>query len=78
MPLKTLQRNFLSAPEIPLICLNKDIFSSKIKVYREGRQTKGITLDLYMQGTYQMDRQTCQKSDAEVFFNDSCQVSGSI
>jgi len=61
------------APEIPLICLNKDTFSSKIRVIREGRQTKGISLDLYMQGTYQLERETFEKSDAEVFFNDSCQ-----
>ena len=63
-----------SAPEIPLICLNKDTFSSKIRVIRDGRQTKGISLDLYMQGTYQLERETFEKSDAEVFFNDSCQV----
>lgn len=61
------------APEIPLICLNKDTFSSKIRVIRDGRQTKGISLDLYMQGTYQLERETFEKSDAEVFFNDSCQ-----
>lgn len=61
------------APEIPLICLNKDIFSSKIKVNREGRLTKGISLNLYMQGTYQLERETFEKTDVEVFFNDSCQ-----
>jgi hypothetical protein len=68
-------RNYKRAPEIPLICLNKDIFSSKIKTFRDGRKTRGISLNLYMQGTYQMDRETFEKSDAEVFFNDSCQVS---
>ena len=56
-----------------MICLNKDIFSSKIKVVREGRKTKGITLDLFMQGTYQMDRETFEKANTEVSFNDSCQ-----
>lgn len=65
--------NTAITPEIPLICLNKDIFSSKIKVYREGRRTKGISLNLHMQGTYQIDHETFEKSDAEVFFNDSCQ-----
>lgn len=61
------------APEIPLICLNKDIFSSKIKVLRDGRSTRGIALNLYMQGTYQIDRETVEKVDAEIYFNDSCQ-----
>lgn len=61
------------APEIPLICLNKDIFSSKIKVHREGRHTKNISFDLHMQGTNQIDRDTFEKKDAEVFFNDSVQ-----
>lgn len=65
--------NTAVAPEIPLICLNKDIFSSKIRISRDGRKTRGISLNLYMQGTYQMDRETFEKSDAEVFFNDSCQ-----
>jgi len=61
------------APEIPLICLNKDIFSSKIKVIRDGRCTKGISLNLYMQGTYQLDSETIEKTEADVYFNDSCQ-----
>ncbi len=57
-----------------MICLNKDIFSSKIKVNREGRVTKGLCLNLYMQGTYQLDRETIEKVDADINFNDSCQV----
>lgn len=61
------------APEIPLICLNKDIFSSKLKVIREGKQTKGLVLKLFMQGTYQLDRETVHESEAEIMFNDSCQ-----
>lgn len=63
------------APEIPLICLNKDIFSSKLKVIRDGRQTKGISLKLFMQGTYQLDRETVHDTDSDIMFNDSCQVS---
>lgn len=61
------------APEIPLICLNKDIFCSKLKVFRDTRNTKGISLKLFMQGTYQTDRETIQEMDAELKFNDSCQ-----
>jgi hypothetical protein len=64
-----------SAPEIPLICLNKDIFCSKLTVIRENRNTKGISLKLFMQGTYQMDRETIQEMESELLFNDSCQVS---
>lgn len=60
-------------PEIPLICLNKDIFTSKVKILREGKQTTGISLELYMQGTYEVDKDSLEKSNAEVFFNDSCQ-----
>lgn len=62
---------FLSAPEIPSICLNKDIFGSKLKVIRDGRTTKGISLNVFMQGTYQLDREVF---DTEIMFNDSCQV----
>jgi len=61
------------APEIPLICLNKDIFCSKLTVIRENRNTKGISLKLFMQGTYQMDRETIQEMESELLFNDSCQ-----
>jgi hypothetical protein len=59
-----------SAPEIPSICLNKDIFGSKIKVLRDGKATKGISLNIFMQGTYQMDREVF---DTEIMFNDTCQ-----
>lgn len=58
------------APEIPSICLNKDIFGSKITVIRENRTTKGICLSVFMQGLYQMDR---DMYDTEINFNDSVQ-----
>ncbi len=56
---------------MPSICLNKDIFASKLRVVREGKVTKGIQMSLFMQGTYQLDR---EMFDAEVMLNDSCQV----
>lgn len=37
---------------------------------REGRQTKGLHLHLFMQGTYQLDKETYE---AQIFFNDTCQ-----
>ena len=60
---------------MPSICLNKDIFGTKIKVLREGKVTKGICASIFMQGTYQMDR---EMYDAEIMFNDSCQVCSRI
>lgn len=65
--------NTAIAPEIPQLCLNKDIFSHKVKLCREDGKTKGISMNLYMQGNYQVDRETYEKFNAEVFFNDSCQ-----
>ena len=41
---------------------------------RDARTTKGIGLKLFMQGTYQLDRETIQETDAELMFNDTCQV----
>lgn len=58
------------APEIPSICLNKDLFCSKLTVLREGHVTKGIFLSLFMQGNYQLDRET---AEVEILFDDSCQ-----
>jgi len=56
---------------MPSICLNKDIFASKLRVLRDGKLTRGIQMSLFMQGAYQMDR---EMFDAEVMLNDSCQV----
>lgn len=58
------------APEIPSICLNKDIFASKLRVVREGKSTRGIKLSLFMQGTYQLDR---HQVESEIDFNNTCQ-----
>jgi hypothetical protein len=56
---------------MPSICFNKDVFGSKIRAIREGKQTKGIHLSLFMQGLYQLDK---EKFEAQIFFNDTCQV----
>jgi hypothetical protein len=56
---------------MPLVCLNKDIFSSKLKVIREGKVTRGVKLSIFMQGTFQSD---VENSEIEILFNDSAQV----
>lgn len=66
-----LERWKSSAPEIPSICLGKDIYGSKLRVIREGKLTKGLSLSVFVQGSYQLDREVY---DAELMFNDSCQV----
>jgi len=58
------------APEIPSICMGKDIYGSKLTVIREGKVTKGVRLSVFVQGSYQLDR---EMYDTEVMFNDSCQ-----
>jgi hypothetical protein len=40
-------------------------------VIRDGKQTKGVSISLFMQGTYQLDRTML---DGEIYFHDSCQV----
>lgn len=62
--------NTAIAPDIPSICLNKDIFGSKMRVLRDGKQTKGILLSLFMQGLYQLDK---ENFEAQIMFNDTCQ-----
>jgi len=61
-------------PEIPSICLNKDIFSSKLIVLREKNSTRGIHMHLFVQGidkVYTHDnRETLER---EILFNASCQ-----
>lgn len=61
-------------PEIPFICLNKDVFANKITVLRDGKTTKGLQLNLFMQGAekaYQFDNR--EYLDVEVLFDDTCQ-----
>lgn len=58
------------APEIPYICLNKDIFSSKLRVIRDGKTTKGVKLSIFMQGSFQVER---EMSEVDIMLNDSTQ-----
>lgn len=51
--------------------MGKDIYGSKLTVIREGKVTKGVRLSVFVQGSYQLDR---EMYDTEVMFNDSCQV----
>jgi hypothetical protein len=58
-----------------MICLNKDIFANKIVVLRDNKLTKGLQLNVFMQGAekaYQFDNS--EHGDVEVLFDDTCQV----
>ena len=53
------------------MCLNKDVYSSQLKVIRDHKSTKGVRITIFMQGTYQLEREI---NDVEIMLNDSCQV----
>jgi hypothetical protein len=60
-------------PEMPSICLNKDVFSSKIRLIRDKSKTKGLHLNLFMNSTQSSSSSSIQYFDAEIYFNDTCQ-----
>jgi hypothetical protein len=72
--------NTAIAPEIPSICLNKDIFGSKLKVissspnddlvHRFKKIYNGVNLTVFTQGTYQLDREI---TNFDILFDHSCQ-----
>ena len=66
---------YFSPPDVPHICLNKDVFSNKIGVLRDSKATKGLQLNIFMQAAemaYLSDNR--EYRDVEVLFDDTCQV----